>query len=260
MSIRLSIRLLSSLLLLAPLAGQDRWAPHAVAGPVNQLIVSGNACGPAALLTAFRCGDENTRQAAAAIPGTSDRERLLHIIRAHGLKPSISLRNRTRWTRHGINPEDLHAIATELATASANLTLKSHSLHAAAGIPGTRTLRHSHQLLRDSLARGFPPVLSIRRYTLRDGQWLMLDGHFITIVRVPEKIDRQATSFALTYFEPWGAKKREANLVIPKVPFLTEDPERPGALGLDAPLADVGKSKVRRGETTILAASFLIAR
>ena len=93
----------------------DRWAPNAVAGPVNQLIIAGNACGPAALLTSLQCGDESWQAVSKIIPGSSDKSKLLYIIKAHGLQDSESLKGRKRWTRHGINADDLEVIAREYA-------------------------------------------------------------------------------------------------------------------------------------------------
>ncbi|MCU0795829.1 MAG: hypothetical protein MUF31_07830 [Akkermansiaceae bacterium] len=258
MPTRLLLPILSSLVLIVSLGADDRWAPQAVAGPINQLVVSGNACGPAALLGSLRCGDDDSRAIYAAVPGNNDRSRLLYLIRTLGLRPSVSLRDRARWTRQGINPEDLHAIARELSESTGQQPPRMLGLHAPAGTKGTKTLQTVHRAFRDSLADGFPPVLAIRRYVLRKGQWQMLDGHFISIVRVPERLDRSATSFSLTYFDPWGAKKREASIEIPSRPFLSQDPAKPGALELRAPEADVGKSKVRSGEFTLLAPTVMI--
>ena len=242
------------------LHADDRWAPQAVAGPVNQLVVSGNACGPAALLASFRCGGDDARKVAAAIPGSSDRSKLLYIIRAHGMKPSVSLRDRPRWSRHGINPEDLGAIATELAAIGGDAPPRYQSLLARQGTPGGKTLRRAHDLLRDSLVRGFPPVVALRRHALREGQWQWLDGHFVSVVRVPEKLDRSATSFTLTYFEPWGGRKLEATLAVPDTAFLGGDIDHPVALAFIAPAADIGKAKVRKGETTIIAPTMSLVR
>ena len=50
-------------------AAEMREAPKANATPVNQLAISGNACGPAALLASFRCGNDAWQRAAASLPG-----------------------------------------------------------------------------------------------------------------------------------------------------------------------------------------------
>ena len=82
-------------------------APNGAARPANQLDISGNACGPAALLSSFRCGNAAWQKAAVALPGEDDRAQLRHWIRYHGLRPSETLKGRTRWTTAGINVEDL---------------------------------------------------------------------------------------------------------------------------------------------------------
>ena len=82
-------------------------ATQAAPVPVNQLVVSGNACGPAALLNAFRFGSENWRKAGAAVKGNNDRERILSVIRDIGMRPSKHLPSRARWSRRGVGVADL---------------------------------------------------------------------------------------------------------------------------------------------------------
>lgn len=261
MSIRsLSLPLLSALALTLGARADDRWAPNAAAGPVDQLVVSGNACGPAALLAAIRCGDDNWQAIAGKIPGTSDRSKLLYIIKAHGLRPSATLRDRNRWSRHGVNAEDLTAIAGELAGIGGLPAPRSESLLAPPRESPEKLLRRTHKRLRDSLKRGLPPVLSLRRFALRNGQWTAVDSHFVTIVRVPEKLGRRDSSFPCTYFEPWGGKKQTATFRIPAYPLLSPGTEKPAALELLAPKANVGQAKVRNGERTALVPSMVIGR
>ncbi|GAA5484673.1 hypothetical protein [Haloferula sargassicola] len=262
MSIRSPLPLLlSALLLLAAIArADDRWAPNAVAGPVDQLDVSGNACGPAALLAAIRCGDGKWRAVAEKIPGRSDRSKLLYIIKAHGVRPSASLRGRNRWSRHGINAEDLADVAGELAGIGGLPAPRIENL-----LPGRResvpnTLKRLHRRFRQSLINGLPPVISLRRYVLRHGAWVTLDSHFVTLVQVPEKLAGGEKQFTLTYFDPWGGKKRTATLREPVVPVLSPDGQRSGALEFFAPDADVGRDKARSGERTLLVPAIAIGR
>lgn len=252
--------LLSALVFLSAARADDRWAPHAVAGPVNQLVVSGNACGPSALLASIRCGSEDWRTIAEKIPGSSDRSKLLYIIKAHGLQPSESLRGRNRWSRHGVNAEDLTAIASELAGIGGLRAPRTENLLLARRESPAKALRRTHRLFRQSLIHGLPPVLSLRRYVSRNGAWVSLDSHFVTVVRVPERLGRGENSLTLTYFDPWGGKKRTATLREPVVPVLSTDGKRTGALEFAAPEADVGKAKVRSGERTFLVPAVAIGR
>ena len=88
-----------------------REAPNPAAVPVNQLVVAGNACGPAALLNAFRFGNADWQRASNAVAGANDRERILTIIREIGMRPSKQTPGRARWSRRGVNVADLHDMA-----------------------------------------------------------------------------------------------------------------------------------------------------
>ncbi|MGC4015167.1 MAG: hypothetical protein QM755_11730 [Luteolibacter sp.] len=103
-------------LVIASCTGGEAPAPMAInQPPFNQLEVSGNACGPAALLNSFRYGNSGWHSLVESMPGTNDRERLSYTIRAYGLRPSGQLQGRTRWSRAGINVSDLTDLGNDLA-------------------------------------------------------------------------------------------------------------------------------------------------
>ena len=255
---RMIAKLIPALCVVGFLMADDRWAPHAVAGPVNQLEIAGNACGPAALLASFRCGDERWRKVSSTIPGTSDKSKLLYIIRAHGLKPSASLSDRKRWTKSGINSEDLSAVAGELAAIGGRPAPRTESLLRTSRESPEKLLRRTHKRLRNSLKEGFPPVLSLRRYVLREGNWQTVQGHFVTVVRVPDKLDRKANSFTFTYFDPWGGMKQSGTLRISTIGILADASGTSACLIADAPKARVGKSKVRSNESSEIIPALVI--
>ncbi len=240
--------------------GDERWAHHAVAGPVDQLEVAGNACGPAALLASFRCGSEPWRIAPERIPGDSDRLKLLYIIRAHGLRPSASLRDRKRWSSDGINLEDLADVAAELAAIGGRPAPRvEHLLREDRESPG-RHLDRLHDRIRDSLKAGFPPVVSLRRHVLRKGTWTPLEGHYVSIVMVPEKLPRRARSFDFIYFDPWGGRKCRGTFRIADRPILAAKGKQSPFLEALVPEARIGRSKLRAGETSVVVPSAMIRR
>jgi hypothetical protein len=245
-------KVLFSFTLITSALADDRWAPNAVAGPVNQLIIAGNACGPAALLTSLQCGDESWQAVSKIIPGSSDKSKLLYIIKAHGLQDSASLKGRKRWTRHGINADDLEQIAGELAAMKGLPSPRSEQLFRKGRETPAKLIARTHDRLRDSLKRGFPPVLSLKRYVFRQGQWQSIQGHFVTIVRVPEKIDRKASSFTFTYFDPWQGKKHEGTFRVPTEPLISIDGQSSSCLEAVVPSADVGRELVKSGEKTFI--------
>lgn len=252
--------LLALALLCATAAADERWAPNAAAGPVKQRLVSGNACGPAALLAAMESGDEAWQGAAARLPGESDRSKLLYIIRAHGTRPSASLRGRNRWSGDGVNAEDLTAIAGELAAIGGQRAPRHEALFLGRFDNPRKLLRRCHDRLRDSLRKGFPPVLSLRRHVFRDGAWQTVRGHFVTVVRVPEKLDRKANSFTFTYFDPWSGTKDEGTIRIPPRSVLAADGAESPCLEALVPEAEIGRSQVRAGERNAVVPASAIGR
>lgn len=255
-------RILPSLLLFLahPLAADERWAPNAAAGPVNQLEVSGNACGPAALLASLRNGSEDWQAVATKLPGESNRSKLLYIIRAHGLQPSESLSKRKRWSKDGINVEDLAAITGELAAIGGVFKPTTESLIRKGRESPERQLDRLHDRLRDSLKRGFPPVLSLRRYVLRGGEWRTLEGHFVTVVMVPEKLPRGASEFPFTYFDPWGGRKCRGVFGLPQSGVLADPDGSSPFLEARVPEARISRDKVRSGEKTTVVPTVMIRR
>jgi hypothetical protein len=242
---------LAALIAVAPLAADERRAPHFDAGPVDQLAIAGNACGPAALLAAIRCGDERWTAIAERLPGESDRAKMNYIIRAHGLVPSASLKDRRRWTREGVNADDLAAIASELAAIGGLPAPRTDTLFRGKRESPESLARRFHKRLTKSLARGFPPIVSVRRYVERDGRWTALQGHFITVVSVPRRLGWRESSFEFTYFDPWGGKTARGHLRVPGHPILGAG-DRPGSLEAVMIDADIGRSKVRRGERSVI--------
>lgn len=241
-------------------ATELRTAPNAGAPPVNQLAISGNACGPAALLASFRTGSDSWRRAASELPGTTDREQLGQWIRRHGLRPSTTLSGRNRWSNAGINVEDLVAAANESTRALYLPTVAHDGLFAKSGEKPPALLRRTHQRLEKSLSKGIPPLLSLRRYVLRDGKWISLQGHFVTVTAVPKKLGRADAAFTITYLDPWGGKREEGQIRLPSLPLLATESQPVPCLEAWVPAANIEKKDVRKGETTAVVPVAVIAR
>ena len=82
--LRMIAALIIGLLALSPAASGnekiDLVAPNPEFHPLNQLRVSGNACGPAALLSAFGFGSERWQELGKTVPGSNDRQRISAVI------------------------------------------------------------------------------------------------------------------------------------------------------------------------------------
>ncbi len=232
--------------------------PPPDARAINQLAVSGNACGPAALINSIRFSSDRWQTATRVIDGETDRGQLFTIIRRHGMRPSTHLGGRPRWSRSGVNVIDLTDIANEITHSTGLPTIHHEILVARPAESPAHQLRRTHRHLESSLARGLPPILSIRRFVLRtnpDGtaEWTTIDAHFITITHIPRRLPRDATSFAIQYIDPWGAHHRHGEIHLAN-PTLTAIPFPEARL----PNANVGKDQLRPGESTVLAASAII--
>lgn len=240
-------------------------ADSAAPVPANQLVVSGNACGPTALLNAFRFGNPDWQRASNAIAGDTDKQRIYTIIRESGMRPSNSIKGRPRWSRNGINIADLHDIANEL-TRDHFLPLTSHEvLFLKPGETQEKLLRRVHGRLVTSLAKGLPPVISLRRYALRrqDGSppaWVVLDAHFVTLTVTPRKLEKNARSFPVSYIDPWGGKICEGSISISDRAVLANAAAETPCLEAVFPQARVGKKLIRPGDSAALTVAAVLGR
>lgn len=226
-------------------------APNPGFTPVNQLVVSGNGCGPAALLNAFGFGNQKWQDIGRSLPGKSDRARLTYVIRAYGIKPSRHL-DQLRWTKaRGVNLLDLTDMANELRGSRWLPEIKNEVFVLERRESGADLVRRIHARLRRSMTRGLPPVVSLQRLA-RPGEqpagvpeWRLVHGHFIVITALPDKLERGATGFAFRYVDPWGGKHREGRLVF--------DPgARYPAATVSVTGSDVGKRHLRKGEESVI--------
>lgn len=234
--------------------------PSAV--PANQLSVSGNACGPTALLNAFRFGNKDWQRALDGVSGNNDRERILRIIREIGMRPSKHLPGRARWSRGGVSLADLKDMANEMVLGKYLPPLNDEVFFPKPGESPEKLLRRTHSRLETSLRKGLPPILSIRRYVLRGKtpQWTLLDAHFVTVTAVPRRLERQARSFELSYIDPWGGRRSQGRIAIPDAPLLAAADGKGGCLEALFPGSKVGNTKVKPGEKSAIIVSAAIGR
>ena len=225
------------------------------AKPFNQLDLAGNACGPAALLNSCRFGKPQWRKLSETPPGLSDRERIRAIARGPAMRESSSLPGRARWSRNGINLSDLRDVANEISRPHMLPGISEETLFLKPGENQGAFLLRVRSRLASSLASGFPPILSIRRFVKRNGRWIAIQGHFVTITSVPGNIASTGSSFPVKYIDPWGGNFREGTIAIHTQAFMGDDPTRNPNLEAVFPTAIVGKDLVRPREETVLAVS-----
>lgn len=224
-------------------------APNMAARPVNQLVISGNACGPAALLSSFRLADEKWQRIEQGLPGKNDRNRLSFLIRKFGMLPSNYL-GRPRWNeRSGVNLLDLTDIGNELTGSQRLPELSWKVMLRRDNESGSKLLKRCHAELSRSMKRGLPPIIGLQRLSVRPvagtPAWTTLHGHFIVVTGMPRKLDRGATWMPFQYADPWGGKKR-----LGLVKF--DDSRGFPALVLEMPHSNFGHHKVKKGERSIV--------
>ncbi|WP_193213061.1 hypothetical protein [Luteolibacter marinus] len=237
-----------------------RFAPHPDALPVDQLCISGNACGPAALLASYRNGNDAWQGAEAKLPGDSDRDQLRGWIRRYGLRPSTTLGGRMRWSRSGINVEDLAAAANETSQSLYLPRLAHGDLFQRTGESPAALLKRTRSCLEKSLAKGIPPILSLRRYVFRQGTWMPIQGHFVTVTGAPRGIGPGESSFPIQYLDPIGGKSCQGLVRISDQSLLRQPGEPSACLEAVVPASRFGIKEVRSGEISVVVPAAVIGR
>lgn len=246
-------------------APETRVAPNMAAVPADQLAVAGNACGPAALLNAFRFGNTAWQRASNAIAGENDKQRILTIIREIGMRPSKSVPGHPRWSRRGVSLADLRDMANEMVSGHYLPQFSQEVFFLKPKESPEKLLRRVHQRLEKSLAKGLPPVVSLRRHALRKSsgnaaQWVVIDAHFVTLTAIPRKLDKRARTFPVRYIDPWGGRRCEGTIGVPERPVFANSKGDSFCLEATFPQTAVGKKRIAKGEETILAVSAAIGR
>lgn len=213
---------------------------------VDQTNGIGNSCGPACLLNSFGSGTEHWQSCFAKIPGTNDRARIASVIKSWGQEPSVNIPNRKRWEiRGGVNFNDLSLMALEMSKLNWSLAQpKSELFFTGSPAESQKMLKRAHKRLKKSFKKGFPATLSVRRFVLRDNQWQSVQGHFVVITAMPSQLPRNSSSFPISFIDPHGAKKIDAQVTLGQGNF--------PCLTLLAPKSNIGTTSVKPGETTAL--------
>ncbi len=223
------------------------------AKPFNQLDLAGNACGPAALLNSYRFGKSQWRKLSETPPGLSDRERIRAIARGPAMRESSSLPGSARWSRNGINLSDLRDVANEISRPHMLPAISEETLFLKSGESQRAFLLRVRSRLALSLDAGFPPILSIRRFVKRNGQWIALQGHFVTITSVPGSIS--STYFPVEYIDPLGGKSLSGKIAISSTSFLGGEADENPNLEAIFPDSKAGMRFLKPGEKSYLAVS-----
>ncbi len=185
---------------------------------VNQHLHAGdNACVPATLLNALRCGPADFQRCADALPGGTDRERIEGIISGAGSMPSLVEAGQPCYSDTiGVRAEDIAPMCARLL-AGASSGAPSGRYFDRVGEEDVRAqVVRTHGLLLASLTAGVPVVLSLRAFTAnrpdesKEILWNGLGGHAVLLVALPRAVGAGALGFPMRYVDPWTASVNEA--------------------------------------------------
>lgn len=222
--------------------------PNAAFDFVDQGNGIGNSCGPACLLNAFGAGEKPYQECFAKLPGASDRARIASVIKSWGQEPSQSIPGRPRWELHGgVNFQDLVLMAAGMSELNWSARKPRGELFfAAPGRDSQGMLATAHKHFAKSLKKGLPPILSVRRFVHRGGQWQSVHGHFVVLTAMPEKLPRGSAAFPIQFCDPQGAKQLGGTVTI------SQNKEGLPCLTLLSLTSKIGSSQVRGGEPSAL--------
>jgi len=232
----------------------DLVTPNSTATPVNQLLASGNACGPASLLNSFRFGADRWQEVAKAIPGSTDKSRLVYVIRRFSVKESSHFPGKKRWTHTGgVNLADLTDMANEMKGNRWLPRLSHEVLLAEKREKHYRILRRGHGRLKKSLDKGFPPIIGLQRYALSQGQWKLVKGHFVVVTAMPRRLSWSSEEYEIAYLDPWGGKNLRGIIRVADSPVrgLMAQQGQPTLIA-EVPQTAVGMENVKKGEKTVV--------
>ena len=245
-----------------PLQAAPKWlaAPNPTSAPVNQLRTDGNACGPACLLDAFRAGSKKWQASIAQIEGDNDTAKVKKIIYAYGKRGSRLAPKKARWnSRYGVNGIDLADMANELRNQKWMGSVKQQIFFKSGRESDLALLKRVHKRLSSSLKKGLPPIMRVRRVAFRAPKgsttksWLAVKRHYLVLTGLPSKLPKNASSFAVTYHDPWGGKSYQGTVQI-------SNAQTAGISTVVAvfPNSNIGKSLVKSGEASCLSLSSAI--
>jgi hypothetical protein len=190
---------------------------------VSQALYSENACVPASVLNALRFGPPSFRKAFDTIPGEGEKDKLTHLVKTYGVKPSVVEPGPAYDESSGIKAEDIPPFF--------NAILKDHGGETVEGTyfdrqPKESTgdhLRRVHGCLARSLAAGIPVVVSFRSFAAHrmkdkdDFLWEGVGAHVVLVTRVPRELDPRQKGFAFEFVEPHQVVRTEGYVGIEEV-------------------------------------------
>lgn len=198
---------------LVPCATATPGEPERDALPVvSQAPLGENACGPCATVNALLRAQAPYRKPLDSLTGDKPVEKAQELIRRFSQRPSTAYPGEKAYQpERGITWVDL--------TASLNAWFGEQHLPQMEGAYIDRKpdedlgahMRRIHSLLAASIRKGVPVIVSVRSFApepKEDGNhvWKGLDGHYITVTAVQERLADDEKGFRFTYADSFTGK------------------------------------------------------
>lgn len=205
----------------APLSLQSGVATEAE--PIDQVPIHKHGCGPVAQLNAYRFSSLEWRATTDKLEGSAHQQ-FSYLTRKYGRRISPYAYGHFRWNeKSGMRPRDLydfinafHRHAKLPKLAFSELFLKGEEEHLALA-------QRTRAAIEQSLANGFPPILSIARFAKISSagggfRWAQVSSHFVTILEM-EPSDDASGNLNIVYIDPWGGRKLRGTIRVPTQTF-----------------------------------------
>jgi hypothetical protein len=201
--------------LLSVTAGIPRAAaePGPVEPPVvAQATLGENACGPCAVVNALLRAKAPYADALQSVAGATPLEKAGDLVRRFGQAPSEAYAGEMAYDpNRGITWADLTACVNALLKERQAPPLAGDYLDRRRDEPLEDHLRRVHRLLAASLRKGVPVVTSVRSFAPQPKEggehaWAGLNGHYVTITAVQERIDDGEKGFRFTYADSFTGR------------------------------------------------------
>ncbi len=179
---------------------------------VAQETLGENACGPCAAVNALLRARAPWRDALKALEGETPLDKAGDLLKRFSRSPSEAYPGEMAYDpKRGITWRDLEACFNAFLRERQAPPLKGDYLDRRSDESLDGHLRRVHDLLAASIRKGVPVVTSVRSFAprLNDGGeyvWTGLNGHYVTVTAVQERIDDGEKGFRFTYADSFTGR------------------------------------------------------
>ena len=180
---------------------------------VAQTSLGENACGPCATVNALLRAKAPWRNALKSLEGETPLNKAQDLVRRFSRSPSDAYAGEMAYdSKRGITWRDLTICFNALLSEHQAPPLKGDYLDRQSDESLEDHLRRVHGILATSIRKGMPVITSVRSFAPEpreggDHAWKGLDGHYIVVTAVQDRIDDGEKGFRFTYADSFTGKR-----------------------------------------------------